>query len=143
MTINLVIKQNIKKYLDARSWKQIDLAREAGIPVSTIQNIYSDRTNDPKITTLMAISEALNVSLYDLIGYKNISAQHKAFFQSVILTVEQHAKDQELLLTETQRAGIVHDVYQFALKKVGTDKNAPLVIDMTYLEMLLKSSSTP
>lgn len=143
MTINITIKDNIRKFLEIRGLKQADLARKAELPISSIQNIYSDVTKDPKITMLLAITRALNISIYDLVGYGNIAAEHKEFYKNIILEVEQKAATEHITLTESKKKMIVNELYQFAKQKAGDNEKALLNIDSTYLEMLLQSSNQP
>lgn len=48
------------------SWQE--LAEIADIPVETMRNIYYGKVRDPKISTMLAISKALHVSINYLIG---------------------------------------------------------------------------
>ena len=47
---------------ERKGWSQIDLARAAGIPQPTICRLESGDIKQPKMTTLMRIARALEVS---------------------------------------------------------------------------------
>ena len=137
----MTIKDSIKKILEVRGMKQSDLARQAGLPNTSVQNILSEVTKDPKITMMLAITRALNITVYDLVGYENITAEHKLFYKKIILEVEAAAQSRNITLTEDQKKTAVNELYQFAIQKAGDDDKSALIIDSTYLDFLLQSSS--
>jgi transcriptional regulator with XRE-family HTH domain len=143
MAINVIITENIRKILEKKGWKQVDLANSINRPASSIQNIYSDITKDPKITLLLAISRGLNVSIYDLVGYENIDAEHKEFYKKIIIEVKNTAKNLAIELDEEKKSMVVNELYQLAKQEAGADKKAELIIDGTYLHFLLNSSNQP
>lgn len=56
------ILQRIIYLRDARGWTDYRLAKEAGIPQSTIANLYK-RANAPAVPTLEALCRAFGISL--------------------------------------------------------------------------------
>mgnify|MGYP004688709437 CR=1 FL=1 len=54
--------ERIKELLDERGWSMYTLSRAAGIPQSTLSNLFI-RCNDPSIATLEKICSALGISL--------------------------------------------------------------------------------
>lgn len=59
--------QIIKKILEERKLKQTDLCRMTGIP-SSLMSAYVSGKKSPAIQNAIAIAEALNVSLDELVG---------------------------------------------------------------------------
>ena len=51
----------IKKYMKQNRITQIELADKSGIPLQTLRGIFSGKTLNPRIDTVMAIEEALGL----------------------------------------------------------------------------------
>jgi transcriptional regulator with XRE-family HTH domain len=56
------ILRRITALREARGWSDYRLAKEAGIPQSTLSNLYK-RANSPTVSTLDAICAAFGISL--------------------------------------------------------------------------------
>jgi len=56
------ILQQITQLREERGWSEYRLAKEAGIPQSTLSNLYR-RENSPTLSTLEAICGAFGISL--------------------------------------------------------------------------------
>lgn len=65
------IKERLFEVLTNRDWSVTELAEKTNLPLDTIKSIYYGRTNNPKLETLVAIANALNVSIDFLIGRTN------------------------------------------------------------------------
>ena len=65
MKLNIVIKNNIKEFLEEHGIRQIDLAKNAGISRQELNNICSNRTL-PSLETAFLISKALNTSFENI-----------------------------------------------------------------------------
>ncbi len=63
------IAKNIKKYRAKRGISQNKLSKLAGITLHTITKIESGATPDPRIETVKKISDALRVSIDDLVKF--------------------------------------------------------------------------
>lgn len=68
-------KENLKKYTDAIAFNikegklsQRALAKELKMSISTINNL-AQSNSDPKLSTLLDLADALDLSLDELIGY--------------------------------------------------------------------------
>lgn len=68
-------KENLKKYTDAIAFNikegklsQRSLAKELKMSISTINNL-AQSNSDPKLSTLLDLADALDLSLDELIGY--------------------------------------------------------------------------
>lgn len=58
----MTVLEKIDKLRKARGWSINNLAMEAMLTQSTLNNLYS-RKNDPKISTLLAICRAFGITL--------------------------------------------------------------------------------
>ena len=56
------VLERIRGYMDARGWTEYRLAKEAGLPYSTVSNMYLRHTA-PSIPTLEAICRGFGISL--------------------------------------------------------------------------------
>ena len=65
-----MLPENIKKHRLKLGISQDALARKADIPYSTLVKIESGIRNDPRISTLTKIADALEVSIDKLVGRK-------------------------------------------------------------------------
>ena len=54
--------QEIKAELKKRGWKYADLAKNSGIPLSTILKVLSGNTRSPRVDTVEAIERALGIN---------------------------------------------------------------------------------
>lgn len=70
------ILEKIKKIKQEKGYTNEVLAKKSGIPLSTLNKILSSVIKDPKIGTLIAITDALDVDINSLI-YDNLNIQDK------------------------------------------------------------------
>ena len=132
------ISVNLRRLIEERGMRQADLARASNLSMTTIQNIIDGRSDKPRIDLLLAIADALGVSLYDIIGYKDTGNVNKEFYKKIILTVEKSLRDKNLTVSESERSRYVNELYQFAKEKAVHSQDKELTIDLLYLELLLK-----
>lgn len=64
------ISENIQKALDERGMTQADLARRTGLSTAVVSQIVSGKTKDPRLSNVIAIANALGVSLDYLAGLR-------------------------------------------------------------------------
>lgn len=69
---NDTLGKRIRKHMESRGLTKDDLAKETGVPTSTISYIVDGSTYNPRIATLLAISNYLEVSLDELVDSKQI-----------------------------------------------------------------------
>ncbi len=62
--------KRIEKILKLRGWSLYRLSKEADIPYSSLNNLFS-RNNEPSITTLRKICKGLNISIKDFFDDDN------------------------------------------------------------------------
>lgn len=65
-----IIKEQLFKILKNKHLTIAELAEKSGLPLDTVKSIYYGRTNNPKLETLIAIADALEISIDFLIGRK-------------------------------------------------------------------------
>lgn len=58
----------IRQEIDGRGWNQKALADKSGIPKATISRLVNGQVDEPELSTLMRLSDTLNVSLSKLIS---------------------------------------------------------------------------
>lgn len=68
--MNSDIRERIHLLKKERQWSDYKLARQAGIPQSTLTNLTS-RGNDPTLQTLSKIAVAFNMTLLELLDFDN------------------------------------------------------------------------
>ena len=63
-----MIRERIAALLNERKWTIAELSKRSGLPIDTIKNITSGKIMDPRLTTLVALSDAFGISINCLIG---------------------------------------------------------------------------
>lgn len=107
----------LREILAERRMSKDELAELCDLPVETIRNIYYGKTPDPKASTVMKISKALNITVNCLMGECSHSSRERALLQyfrncghhgkSVILL---SAKYEALIAKEEREATSKHTV---------------------------------
>ena len=69
-----MLKDNVKKYRLEMGVSQDKLAKLADITLTTLVKIESGANDNPTIKTLSKLAAALEVSLDDLVGSKEVSS---------------------------------------------------------------------
>lgn len=62
------IAERINKLMKARKTSRYQLAKDTGIPYTTLSNILTNRTKDPQISTLQTIANYFDVPLDHITG---------------------------------------------------------------------------
>ena len=65
-----MIAKNIKKLRKEKNWSQQDLAVKAGLSYNAITKIEQGVAEDPRMTTLIKIADAFNITIDELVGRK-------------------------------------------------------------------------
>jgi transcriptional regulator with XRE-family HTH domain len=71
----------LREILAARGISKDELAEMCDLPLETIRNIYYGKTPDPKASTVMKISKALNITVNCLMGECSHSSEERALLQ--------------------------------------------------------------
>lgn len=77
-----MISENLKDILEKKKMKKEQLAELADLPMETVRNLYYGRTTDPKVSTMLAISKVLNVSVNRLMGQQMYSTAEEKLIRN-------------------------------------------------------------
>ncbi|MFN7364609.1 MAG: helix-turn-helix domain-containing protein [Alphaproteobacteria bacterium] len=66
-----VVAQKIREHLDEKGWSISATEKKAGLKVNSIRNILSGHSKKPSADSLLAISNVLGCSIYDILGETN------------------------------------------------------------------------
>ena len=80
MTVGIAIAKRIDEFLYKRGITLYKLAKDSGLPISTLQNLYSGHTKSPTVSVLYKICVGLNVSVEEFL--------HSEFFSPAILELD-------------------------------------------------------
>ena len=67
MTVGKAIAKRIDEYLFERGITLYKLAKDGGIPVATLQNLYRGHTKSPSLSVVYKICLGLNVSIAEFL----------------------------------------------------------------------------
>lgn len=67
MTIATGIAKRIDEYLFARGITLYKLAKDSGLPIATLQNLYRGNTKSPTLTVIYKICVGLNVTVSEFL----------------------------------------------------------------------------
>ncbi len=79
---DLILSKRLQEILITLDWTKERLAEESGLPLETIKNLYYGKTTDPKVSTILAISEATQYSMNCLMGRCPYTSTEKTIIQS-------------------------------------------------------------
>jgi len=77
-----ILSKRVQEILIELEWSKEMLAEKSGLPYETIKNIYYGKTPDPKISTVMAISDATGYSMNCLMGKCPHTPKEKAILRN-------------------------------------------------------------
>lgn len=63
-----MLSERLREILAVRKMSKEELAERCDLPLETIRNIYYGKTADPKVSTVLKIAKALNISVNCLMG---------------------------------------------------------------------------
>lgn len=69
-----ILQQTLRHLLDEKNITPSQLAKESGVKQPVIHRILSGETLDPKIGTVSAIADYLNISINDLVGKSSLKS---------------------------------------------------------------------
>ena len=69
---NIMYLKNLVTLRKQKGWSQERLAQEAGISYNTLIKLERSGIKNPKIETVIKLADALEVSLDELVGRKNL-----------------------------------------------------------------------
>ncbi len=68
-----MLSKRLKEILNEKKISLEYYAQLSGVPMETLRNIYYGRTSNPNIKTVMAMAEALDMTINSLLGVENTS----------------------------------------------------------------------
>ena len=68
MTIGTAIAKRIDEYLFKRNISLYKLAKDAGIPIATLQNLYRGHTKSPSISLVYKICIGLDITVAEFLN---------------------------------------------------------------------------
>lgn len=77
-----MLSERLKVLLKENNVSLQEFADTCGLPVETVRNVYYGRTIDPKISTVMKMSDALNLTVNCLMGRCSHSKEERALLQN-------------------------------------------------------------
>lgn len=72
-----MLSERLRELLGSKNISKEKFAEMCDLPVETVRNIYYGRTTDPKISTVMQMADALNISVNCLMGKCNHTTEEK------------------------------------------------------------------
>jgi transcriptional regulator with XRE-family HTH domain len=72
-----VFRENLFQYVDDKEITLTEIADKAGIPLSTLNSFLYGNTSDPKLSTVVKLSRALEISIDELIGAETITDKQR------------------------------------------------------------------
>ena len=76
-----MLGERIREILAVRGISKEEFADMCGLPIETVRNIYYGKTPDPKISTMLKMSKALEVSVNCLMGQCTHSPEERALLR--------------------------------------------------------------
>ena len=67
MTISQATSKRIDEFLFSRGISLYQLAKDAGLPIATLQNLYRGTTKSPTLAVIMKICVGLNVTVAEFL----------------------------------------------------------------------------
>ena len=75
------LSNRMKELMRAKDWDIEDVAEKSGLPYETVRNVYYGKTADPKISTIMKLAKAFNLSVNCLMGDCQHTPEERALLQ--------------------------------------------------------------
>lgn len=148
------LSQRLRYLMAERGWTIQTLAKIADLPEETVRNIYYARTPDPKISTIMKLAKAFNISVNCLMGecehtseervllrnYRDCGKHGKAIIELVAkyeasaVSIERDAKGKHKIPCIVPRGdthkGIIYETCETVEIETGVDE-AYIAIEIT------------
>lgn len=87
-----MIRNELIRLLEENKMSYPELAELSGVPLETVRNLYYGRVNDPKTSTMMAISRVLRVSVNRLMGERLYNKEEESLITNY-RRCNQHGKN--------------------------------------------------
>lgn len=94
-----MLGEKLREILAVKGISKDELAEMCDLPLETIKNIYYGKTTDPKISTVLKISKALNISVNCIMGECSHSMEERALL-GYFRECSDHGKRMALLVSK-------------------------------------------
>lgn len=94
-----MLGEKLREILAVKGISKDELAEMCDLPLETIKNIYYGKTTDPKISTVLKISKALNISVNCIMGECSHSMEERALL-GYFRECGEHGKRMALLVSK-------------------------------------------
>ena len=91
-----ILSKRVQEIAAEKGWSKEDLAEKTNLPIETIRNIWYGKTEDPKASTLLAISEATGHGINCLLGKCQHTEEERALLKH-FRTCGRHGKNTMLM----------------------------------------------
>ncbi len=68
MTIGTAVAKRIDEFLFSRGITLYKLAKDSGLPIATLQNLYRGHTKSPTLAVIYKVCNGLNVSVAEFLN---------------------------------------------------------------------------
>lgn len=143
----MIVKNNIiKQKANENGYTIRKLETIAGIKHGTLFNIINGRSKNPTAETLKKLANALNCSIYDLIGENETKVKtdteeevwYLDLYIECILYVAQESKTKKLILMKDKLLELTQEIYSYSVKsnQKEVDKNfANWILDKVFFRI--------
>ena len=77
-----MISERLRQLTNERGWSIQQLAEICDLPLETVRNVYYGKTTDPKISTVMKMAKAFNLSVNCFMGQCNHTPQERVLLRN-------------------------------------------------------------
>lgn len=77
-----MLSERLRSILGERQISIVEFSEMCNLPIETVKNVYYGKTTDPKISTLMQMSDALKISVNCLMGRCSHSIEERAILRN-------------------------------------------------------------
>lgn len=71
--VNLQLKRNLQILSEMNNVSEAELCRKTNVPQATLNRLLSGATDDPRVSTLVAIADFFSVSIDQLLGIQSLA----------------------------------------------------------------------
>lgn len=138
----LPVARKIREFLDEQNIPVQAFERKAGLKLNAVQNILSGRSQNPQMSTIVAIANALGCSLDDLTGgsidkkipqeSKEIMLSNRTLLTDIFAYLKDHLVTEDIERGSHQIFEAIQEIYLFS------EKNNEGVLDERFAQWWLE-----
>lgn len=115
---SVMIGAKLRELMYEDNWSVARLAEATDLPVETIRNLYYGKVKDPKVSTLLAISRVLDVSVNYLVGESVNTKREEALIKN-FKKCSKHGKSAIMMLAKFEAdVALTESVNAFDLHRI-------------------------